>query len=288
MTTESARRPYPTNEAVETEPRQAAVNGGPTTSSNGNGTSYYEILGVGHQADTEELAEAYGRLRQRYHPENNPNDPLAREIVRYPDSAYGVLIDPVRRQAYDAGLANGASANGFPGHSVALRTNGAVYTNGSTYSRNGGAALAEPATRAARSAVAVEAESRPAPAVEVAPEAGGGGRGGRRKSAYADRDLTEGSVPKTLWFLAWPQMVSGSLQTLDTMVDLVLAGRGFGVRGIAGLGAAQSWSQVVMTARMGLDTAARAMVSRAVGAGDLLWRITWRCSRSPLAQAYRS
>lgn len=93
--------------------------------------------------------------------------------------------------------------------------------------------------------------------------------GGRRLSAYATRDLTTGSIPRHLWFLAWPQIVSGSLMMLDMVADLVWAGRGFGARAIAGLGAAQSWTMLIMTGRMGLDTASRAMVSRAVGAGNL-------------------
>jgi putative MATE family efflux protein len=119
---------------------------------------------------------------------------------------------------------------------------------------------------------AANAEAKPlTPAVtlEALPEVDGRGDGRRRRSAYAERDLTQGSVPRNLWFLAWPQMISGSMQTVDTIWDLLLAGRGFGVRGIAGIGAAQSWSQVFSTARQGLDTSTRAMVSRAVGAGDL-------------------
>lgn len=96
----------------------------------------------------------------------------------------------------------------------------------------------------------------------------GGYGGGRRRSAYATRDLTRGSIPRNLIFLAWPQMVSGSLQTLDVLADLVWAGF-IGSRAIASIGLAQAWTQLVMTARMGLDTSTRAMVSRAVGAGNI-------------------
>ncbi len=98
---------------------------------------------------------------------------------------------------------------------------------------------------------------------------GGGGfrRGGR--SARATRDLTTGSIPRNLWLLSWPMMVSQMFRVVDMMADLVWAGRGFGTTTIAGVGAAQQWAQVAMTWRMGLDTSVRAMVSRAVGAGDL-------------------
>jgi len=92
---------------------------------------------------------------------------------------------------------------------------------------------------------------------------GGGGR-----SAYATRDLTSGSIPRNLWFLAWPHTVEGVLRILDHVVDLALAGI-FSYRHIAGMGAAQQFSQIGFTARMGLDVGMRAMVSRAVGMGDI-------------------
>lgn len=92
---------------------------------------------------------------------------------------------------------------------------------------------------------------------------GGGGR-----SAYATRDLTTGSIPGTLWFLAWPHSVEGVLRIADHVVDLALAGLGFGHRALAGMGAAQQFSQLGFTARMGLDIGMRAMLSRAIGMGD--------------------
>lgn len=93
-----------------------------------------------------------------------------------------------------------------------------------------------------------------------------GGRGGRR-SAYATRDLTSGSIPRNLWFLAWPATVNGALRTVDQLADLVWAGF-FGSLAIAGMGVAQQYVGLAFTARMGLDVGMRAMVSRAVGMGD--------------------
>ena len=92
-------------------------------------------------------------------------------------------------------------------------------------------------------------------------------RSGRR-SAYATRDLTTGSVPRTLWFLAWPQYLEGSLQIVDQIADLVWAGLFGGFRAIAGLGAAQQYVMIGFTLRQGVDAAMRAMVSRAIGMGD--------------------
>ncbi|MCH7706534.1 MAG: hypothetical protein IIB33_05750, partial [Chloroflexi bacterium] len=93
-----------------------------------------------------------------------------------------------------------------------------------------------------------------------------GGRGGGRRSARATRDLTEGSVPKNLWVLAWPQMVEGILNVVDQMADLFWAGRFVGARAIAGLGVAQDYTRLIMTGRMGLDMGMQAMVARAIGA----------------------
>ena len=91
-------------------------------------------------------------------------------------------------------------------------------------------------------------------------------RGGR--SARGARDLTTGSIPKNLLSLAWPIITSNTLRVVDQLADFVWAAWGFGVVAIAGIGAAQQWSMLAMTGRMGLDTAVRSMVSRAIGAGD--------------------
>ena len=91
-----------------------------------------------------------------------------------------------------------------------------------------------------------------------------------RRSAYATRDLTTGSIPKNLVFLGWPMMGSSMFRVVDMLADLVWAGLGFGTIAIAGIGAAQLWVQISMSSRIGIDTAVRAMVSRAVGAANLL------------------
>ena len=91
---------------------------------------------------------------------------------------------------------------------------------------------------------------------------------GRRRSAYATRDLTKGSIPKNLWFLGWPQVVEGKLSVIDHLADLIWAGR-LGFQAIAGLGVAQTYLMLVMTTRMGLDTGMRSMIARAVGSRDI-------------------
>ena len=93
---------------------------------------------------------------------------------------------------------------------------------------------------------------------------GGGGRG------HAYRDLTTGSIPRNLWHLSWPQVLEGMLNVADQVVDLIWAGRlPGGFRSLAGIGIGQTFTQFGMMARQGLDMATRAMISRAVGAGNI-------------------
>lgn len=87
----------------------------------------------------------------------------------------------------------------------------------------------------------------------------------RRRGSNITRDLTKGSVPRNLWFLSWPQVSEGALTVVDQVADLLWAGR-LGYQAIAGLGVAQIVIMVAMTARMGLESGMRAMISRAIGA----------------------
>ena len=92
----------------------------------------------------------------------------------------------------------------------------------------------------------------------------------RRRSAHTTRDLTKGSIPKNLWFLAWPQVAESFLSVIDQIADLIWAGR-IGFQAIAGLGVGQTYVMMLMTARMGLDAGMRSMISRAVGAKDIAY-----------------
>ena len=51
-----------------------------------------------------------------------------------------------------------------------------------------------------------------------------------RRSAYVTRDLTTGSIPKNLVFLAWPIIGSSIFRVVELLADLLWAGLGFGTR----------------------------------------------------------
>ena len=92
----------------------------------------------------------------------------------------------------------------------------------------------------------------------------------RGRSGRTDRDLTKGSIPGNLWYLAWPQVAESFLSVVDQLADLVWAGR-IGFQALAGLGVAQTFLMLLMTARMGLDAGMRSMISRAVGARKIAY-----------------
>ena len=79
---------------------------------------YYEILGVGREADDQSLKGAYRKLALQYHPDRNPGDHTAEERFKEAAEAYSVLSDGQKRAAYDrfghAGVQS-AAGNGFDG-----------------------------------------------------------------------------------------------------------------------------------------------------------------------------
>ncbi len=63
---------------------------------------FYVILGVDRSASANDVKRAYRRLARRYHPDINPGDQEAAAIFRRVTLAYETLMNPERRQDYDA------------------------------------------------------------------------------------------------------------------------------------------------------------------------------------------
>jgi molecular chaperone DnaJ len=62
---------------------------------------YYEVLGVGRNADEKALKSAYRNMAKKYHPDANPGNKEAEARFKEINEAYDVLKDPQKRAAYD-------------------------------------------------------------------------------------------------------------------------------------------------------------------------------------------
>lgn len=62
---------------------------------------YYEVLGVGKNANDDEIKKAYRKLAIKYHPDKNPGDSAAEDKFKEAAEAYEVLSNSQKRQQYD-------------------------------------------------------------------------------------------------------------------------------------------------------------------------------------------
>jgi molecular chaperone DnaJ len=74
---------------------------------------FYDVLGVGRDADADTLKRAYRRLARQYHPDVN-KDPGAEERFKDIGRAYEVLSDPQTRARYDQFGEAGLGGGGMP------------------------------------------------------------------------------------------------------------------------------------------------------------------------------
>jgi len=76
---------------------------------------YYEVLGVGRDADADTIKKAYRRLALECHPDRNPGNHEAEECFKEVSEAFQVLSDPEKRDLYDRWGHEGLSRSGYSG-----------------------------------------------------------------------------------------------------------------------------------------------------------------------------
>jgi molecular chaperone DnaJ len=77
---------------------------------------YYEVLGVGKGASTDEIKKAYRKVAMQYHPDRNPGDKSAEEKFKEAAEAYEILSDADKKSQYDRYGHAGVSGNGRGGY----------------------------------------------------------------------------------------------------------------------------------------------------------------------------
>lgn len=76
---------------------------------------YYQVLGIGRNATSDEIKKAYRKVAIKYHPDKNPGNKIAEDKFKEASNAYEVLSDNQKRQIYDRHGHTGVHNSGFQG-----------------------------------------------------------------------------------------------------------------------------------------------------------------------------
>ncbi|WP_343208562.1 DnaJ C-terminal domain-containing protein [Anaerolentibacter hominis] len=84
---------------------------------------YYEILGIGRDADAAAIKKAYRKLAKKYHPDQNAGNTEAEQKFKEATEAYAVLSDPEKKKMYDQ-FGHAAFTEGGAGYEAYGNQNG--------------------------------------------------------------------------------------------------------------------------------------------------------------------
>ncbi|MCE1234998.1 MAG: DnaJ domain-containing protein [Hyphomicrobiales bacterium] len=76
----------------------------------------YDVLGVGRSASADEIKKAFRRLAKKHHPDQNREDPKAKEAFAEVNSAYEILGDAAKKGQFDRGEIDAEGKPRFTGH----------------------------------------------------------------------------------------------------------------------------------------------------------------------------
>ena len=91
--------------------------------------NYYDVLGVGRDADDDEIKRAFRQKAKQYHPDANPDSPTAEARFKEVNEAYEVLSDDDKRSAYDRFGENWRQYQGFNGQNPFANGGEAPFTD---------------------------------------------------------------------------------------------------------------------------------------------------------------
>ena len=90
----------------------------------------YEVLGVAKDAPAKEIKSAFRRLAKKYHPDQNADDPKAKDRFAEVNQAYEIAGDQEKRAQFDRGGPGGGNPFGGDAGDIFSEIFGQAFSQG--------------------------------------------------------------------------------------------------------------------------------------------------------------